>query len=437
MKLIDKVNTNRDSDISVDYTNISNDTTGSVWSTIDPIMPTDKDSPLYGLTVGVKDLFCVKGTKTTAGSEILENFIAPYDSTVTSTIQSKGAILCAKLAMDEFAMGSFSNTSKFGKVSIPNYPNHSAGGSSGGSAAALKANLFDFTIGSDTGGSVRQPASFCGVYGYKPSYGSFSRFGMIAYASSLDQAGFFTHYLEDIEYLLDSNISIKDSKDTTCNGINLHYVDREPLITYLPELLDNPHLSDSVKIEYSKVISQYPNAIPIKLPSLNIAAVTYYVIACAEASSNLARYQGVHFGKKIVDESFTGDYYAQVAQHRSKYFGEEVRKRLMLGAYILSSENYKTIYEKSKAIRAQIKTEILTKMGDMLILPTTPYTAPTFDEISNMNPDQIWLADFLTVPFSLAGLPVINKPCDVHGLGIGMQYVGKADYQLVKDMKKC
>ncbi len=212
---------------------IKHDQTGSCWDKESVAIYTEKqlaelkkltkdqkaNMPLYGLTIGLKDLFAVEGLRTTAGSKILEDFITPYDSHVWETLKSKGILLGGKLAMDEFAMGSFTNTSEFGKVSIPHFPERSAGGSSGGSGAAMAADLFDITVGSDTGGSVRLPASFCSVVGYKPSYGAFSRYGMISYASSLDQAGFFTKDLEDLSYLMQSKISTKDKRDTTSIGL--------------------------------------------------------------------------------------------------------------------------------------------------------------------------------------------------------------------------
>lgn len=350
---------------------IKNDQTGSCWDKEKVAIYSEKqlaelkkltkdqkaNMPLYGLTIGLKDLFAVEGLRTTAGSKILEDFITPYDSHVWETLKSKGILLGGKLAMDEFAMGSFTNTSEFGKVSIPHFPDRSAGGSSGGSGAAMAADLFDITVGSDTGGSVRLPASFCSVVGYKPSYGAFSRYGMISYASSLDQAGFFTKDLEDLSYLMESKISTKDKRDTTSVGLGeYNVIEKEQYsVAYFPEILEKEGVQEVVKKAYQKTIDELKSKgvvlKAISIPLMEKAAQIYYIIACSEASSNLARYQGVYFGKKLIDEKFTGSFWDQASQLRSKYLGLEVQKRIMLGSFMLSSENFGTLFEKSKMLR--------------------------------------------------------------------------------------
>lgn len=432
------------------------DTTGSCWH-IDELektilekkdilesLTTDQKlaMPLYGLSVGVKDLFCIKGLRTTAGSKMLENFISPYDSTVWTTLQNKGSLLTAKLAMDEFAMGSFSNTSYLGKVSVPGFPDRTAGGSSGGSGAALKADLVDFTVGSDTGGSVRLPASFCSVVGYKPSYGAFSRYGMIAYASSLDQAGFLTQKLEDVKYLLDSGISMQDSKDMTAKGLSLQISSTlKGRIGYFPNLLEDSGIIEEVKIAYRKCLEEVQKAgyilEAVEVPYMKEATQIYYILACSEASSNLAKYQGIYFGKKLIEEKFSGSFWEQAAQYRAKYFGIEVQKRIILGSYILSAENFSAMYQKAAQLRKILKEEFkkIFETVDSLVLPVSPMIAPLWSDIENMTTEQIYLSDFMTVPFSLAGLPALSVPWyhNSQGLGIGMQWVGKPmeDYQLI------
>jgi aspartyl-tRNA(Asn)/glutamyl-tRNA(Gln) amidotransferase subunit A len=402
--------------------------------------------PFYGLTVGLKDLFCIKGLTTTAGSKILENFISPYDSHVWQTLKNRGSLIGGKLAMDEFAMGSFSNTSSFGKVSIPGYEDRTAGGSSGGSGAAMLSDIFDYTVGSDTGGSVRLPASFCSVVGYKPSYGAFSRYGMISYASSLDQAGFFTKDLEDLKYLLESNISIKDKLDTTASSLgDYNIVSKSSYkVAYFPELLDKEGIQEEVKKAYALQIQELKSKgielIPIRVPLMEMAAQIYYIIACSEASSNLAKFQGVYFGKKLVDEKFEGSFWEQAAQYRGKYFGLEVQKRIMLGSFVLSSENFKTMYEKSWNLRKKLKQDLIDILSnvDVIVLPVSPMVAPKWTDIDKMTSAEIYMSDFMTVPFSLAGLPALSTPGykDSNGLGIGMQWVGSPmkDYQLLADV---
>ncbi len=412
-------------------------------------MPVDErvKQPLWGLSVGMKDLFTIQGLRTTAGSKMLENFIAPYDSTVWSALKSKGALMGAKLSMDEFAMGSFTNTSSFGSASVPGFPEHTAGGSSGGSGAALAAGLTDFTVGSDTGGSVRLPASYCSVFGYKPSYGAFSRHGMIAYASSLDQAGFLTSNFEDLKYLLDAEISTSCQYDYTCVGLKNEATRKSGVkVAYFPSIFESEAISDDVKKEYQAILNSGKGFmgnvefVPVDVPLMKEAASIYYIIACSEAASNLARFQGVYFGPELVEQGFDGSYWEQCAQYRSKFFGQEVQKRLMLGAYITSSENFGTIYTKAQALRQELTRQLnsILETVDMIVLPTATSKAPKWGDIDKMSSAEIYMSDFLTVPFSLAGLPVVSVPLkrDKNGLGVGIQFVGKkmGDYQLLEDL---
>lgn len=437
---------------------IMQDSSGSCWHKDEVITSLDKtlelistktsdekvSRPLSGILVGVKDLFCIKGMTTTAGSKILENFVSPYDSHVWKTLKDKGSILSAKCSMDEFAMGSFSNTSFYGKTSIPGMPDYTAGGSSGGSASSILAGLCHFSIGSDTGGSVRQPASFCSLVGYKPSYGAFSRFGMIAYASSLDQAGFMTKTIDDLKYVLSSQISEKDKQDMTCIGLG-NYLEKEEKIKtagYFPEILEDVGVQESVKVAYKKclddLIEKGVKLVPTSITFMDKAAEIYYIIACSEASSNLSRYQGVFFGKKLIDEQVKESYSDTISEYRSKFFGIEVQKRIMLGSFILSAENFTAMYQKACSMRDILSISIMKTLEnfDCLVLPTSPTIAPKWEEIDSMTSAQIYMSDFMTVPFSLAGVPAISVPLykeKSSGLGIGMQFVGRKfqDYELI------
>jgi aspartyl-tRNA(Asn)/glutamyl-tRNA(Gln) amidotransferase subunit A len=442
---------------------IAEDLTGSCWHIdeviayahkkalyLDSLSRSEKQAlPLYGLSMGLKDLFCVKGMTTTAGSRVLEHFKSPYSSTVYETLSQKGALLATKLAMDEFAMGSFSDTSSFGRVSLPGFPQRSAGGSSGGSAAALASGIVDFTMGSDTGGSVRQPASFSSVVGFKPTYGTFSRFGMIAYASSLDQAGVFTHTLEDLEYLLESQIAVADSKDMTCSGLAIqkkeHISGLKTTMGFFPQMLEDESIEKEVREAYAKTLDKLRHAgiclKEVDIPLMKDAASIYYILACSEAASNLARYQGVYFGEKLIDKHYEGTFWQQAASYRSEYLGLEVQKRIMLGSFVLSSENFTAMYQKATHLRKMLKEQFSTIFDkvDMLVLPVTPMIAPEWDTISKMTSAQIYMSDYMTVPFSLAGLPAISLPWEKssQGLGIGMQCVApwKEDLSMIKQLK--
>lgn len=444
----------------IDYVKkaIAEDESGSCWHKSEVIQSLDKAielsynttsdekvcNPLSGVLTGVKDLFCVKGMTTTAGSKILENFISPYDSSVWKGLKDKGAILSVKCSMDEFAMGSFSNTSFYGKTSMPGKPDYTAGGSSGGSASSILAGLCDFSIGSDTGGSVRQPASFCSLVGYKPSYGAFSRFGMISYASSLDQAGFMTKSLDDLKYILSAQISLADKQDMTCKGLGIYTQSNAGLkkVGYFPEILEHVGVQKKVKEAYSKCLDSLKakgiETIPVSIEFMDKVAEIYYIIACSEASSNLSRYQGIFFGKKLIDEEVKSSYAETISEYRSKYFGIEVQRRIMLGSFILSAENFTAMYQKACLMRDVLSnsiTKILDSI-DCLVLPTSPTVALKWDEIQTMTPAQIYMSDFMTVPFSLSGVPAISVPLykekDTE-LGIGMQFVGNKfdDYLLI------
>lgn len=420
---------------------------------LDSMSLTERENhPLFGLSFGAKDLFCIEGMKTTAGSKILEDFISPYTATVISQIESKGGLITGKTSMDEFAMGSFTNTSYLGKTVIPGYESYTPGGSSGGSAAALFSELFDITIGSDTGGSVRQPSAFCGLVGYKPSYGSFSRYGMISYASSLDQAGFMTKTVEDLEYFISSIDTFADLKDKTCMGFSKDFTVKKPddlTFGFFEEFLSSTDIAPTIRQQYAEKLENLKalgvSLKPIKVDLMQYAAQMYYIVACAEASSNLARYQGVYFGKSLTDfvskrEQNADDYWGLVAAYRSEFFGKEAQKRILLGSYVLSSEKFDAIYKKATKLRKDLSAQISEVLNtcDYLILPTFPTQTPQWSEIEKMTTAQIYLADYMTISFSLAGLPVVTIP-STESFDIkkttGFQIVGQKfkDYQLIKD----
>ncbi len=438
-------------DISVWHINQTKDITIKQFKELESLSKAEKEQlPLYGTTVGVKDLFSVKGMLNTAGSKILANYVAPYDSTVTNQIKSAGSLITGKTSMDEFAMGSFTNTSFYGKTSIPGYQEYTPGGSSGGSSASLFAELFDYTVGSDTGGSVRQPSAFCGLVGYKPSYGAFSRYGMISYASSLDQAGFMTKNTDDLFYLMSSLDTRKDLNDPTTTGLKKDFISHDITnvkIGYFAKLLESDSLSSEIKKAYKEKLDILKSSgitlESIDIPLLKHAAEIYYIIACAEASSNLARYQGVYFGQDlnafIKDKKFDS-YWDSVAQYRDFYFGSEVKKRIILGTYVISSENFNTVYKKAILLRKQLKQQInqLFSKVSYLILPTFPTLTPKWEEIEKMTTAQIYLADYMTIGFSLAGLPVVTIPTTKQfhiKETTGLQLVGQQyqDFQLIKD----
>jgi aspartyl-tRNA(Asn)/glutamyl-tRNA(Gln) amidotransferase subunit A len=394
----------------------------------------DFNKKLSGIPLAVKDLFCTKGIRTTAGSKILENFIPSYESTVTNNIINEGAIIIGKLNCDEFAMGSSNETSYFGNVQNPISQNLVPGGSSGGSAAALAAKLTPATIGTDTGGSIRQPASFTGTVGLKPTYGSCSRYGIVAFASSLDQAGPMTHNVKDCALLFDV-ISSYDNKDST----SVDYTRGN----YLKNLNENikgkkigipkeyriDNMPKEIEELWEKGISivkkNGAEIIEISLPNTNYALPAYYIVAPAEASSNLARYDGVKYGFRSKGDNLIDMY----EKTRSEGFGDEVKRRIMIGTYVLSSGYYDAYYLKAQKVRRLIKNDFdeAYKKVDAILTPSTPSSAFKIGEKSN-DPVSMYLNDIFTVPVNLAGLPAISIPSgrDKNNLPLGLQLIGKA-----------
>ena len=392
------------------------------------------DLKLPGVPIAVKDLFCTDGVKTTAGSKILNNFIPPYESTVTQNIWNEGAVLLGKLNCDEFAMGSSNETSFFGNVQSPIAKGLVPGGSSGGSASALAANLTPITIGTDTGGSIRQPASFTGTVGLKPTYGSCSRYGIVAFASSLDQAGPMSKDVKDCA-LLQEIISTYDEKDSTSVDFKRNEYSKELTNNIKGKKIGIPkeyrvdgmpkEIEDlwTKGIEYAKDCGAV--IVEISLPHTNYALPTYYIVAPAEASSNLARYDGVKYGFRSKGENLIDMY----EKTRSEGFGAEVQRRIMIGTYVLSSGYYDAYYLKAQKVRKLIKNDFdeAYKKVDAILTPSTPSAAFKIGEKTN-DPVSMYLNDIFTVPVNLAGLPAISIPAgvDAKGYPLGLQIIGKA-----------
>ncbi|MDC0333547.1 Asp-tRNA(Asn)/Glu-tRNA(Gln) amidotransferase subunit GatA [Candidatus Pelagibacter sp.] len=392
------------------------------------------DLKLPGIPMAVKDLFCTKDIRTTAGSKILENFIPTYESTVTQNIWNEGAILLGKLNCDEFAMGSSNETSFYGNVQNPIDKGLVPGGSSGGSAAAVSGQLTPITIGTDTGGSIRQPASFTGTVGLKPTYGSCSRYGIVAFASSLDQAGPMSHNVEDCA-LLQEVISTYDNKDSTSIDFKRDQysknltrdikgkkigIPKEYRVEGMPKEIEELWKKG---IEYAKDCGA--EIIDISLPNTGYALPTYYIVAPAEASSNLARYDGVKYGFRAKGENLIDMY----EKTRSEGFGPEVQRRIMIGTYVLSSGYYDAYYLKAQKVRKLIKNDFdeAYKKVDAILTPSTPSSAFKIGEKKN-DPVSMYLNDIFTVPVNLAGLPAISIPAghDASGYPLGLQLIGKA-----------
>ena len=389
------------------------------------------NSPLLGVPLAHKDIFCTNGVTTTCGSRMLHNFVAPYDATVVEKFNDAGAIMLGKTNMDEFAMGSSNETSFFGPVKNPWDTKRVPGGSSGGSAVAVAANLCAMATGTDTGGSIRQPAAFCGITGFKPSYGRVSRWGMIAFASSLDQAGSLCKTAEDAA-LMTNVMAGLDKKDSTS-------IDKpvEDYTASLSNSLDGlkigvpkqhfaEGLTAGVEQTIREALKEYENLgatiTEIDLPNNHLSVSAYYVIAPAEASANLSRYDGVRYGYRCEDPADLEDMYKRT---RSEGFGEEVKRRIMVGTYALSAGFYDAYYRKAQKIRRLIKNDFIDAFDkvDVIIGPTSPHTA--FEIGAKTDPVTMYLEDIYTIAVNLAGLPGISIPAGMaDGLPVGMHIVG-------------
>lgn len=388
---------------------------------------------LAGIPIGIKDNICTKGVKTTCSSKMLEDFVAPYDGTVMEKINSENLINLGKLNMDEFAMGGSTEHSYFHVTKNPWNLNKVPGGSSGGSAAAVAAGMVPWALGTDTGGSIRQPASFCGVVGLKPTYGLVSRYGVVAFASSLDQVGPITKDVTDSAMLLNI-ITGKDKMDSTSvERPNIDYTkalknDVKGLKIAVPKELFAEGINEEVKESLEKAIETYKElGAEVSEVSLNIAEyalASYYIIACAEASSNLGRFDGVRYGHRAKEFNNLKELYRN---SRTEGFGPEVKRRIILGTYVLSSGYYDAYYKKAQQVRTLVMNEFKSIFDnyDIILTPTSPTVA--FDIGSKINdPLAMYLSDICTVSVNIAGLPGISIPCgvDKQGMPIGMQLIG-------------
>jgi len=390
--------------------------------------------PLAGIPIAIKDNICTKGIETTCASKMLKSFVAPYESTASSKLWSSGGICLGKTNLDEFAMGSSTETSVFGVTSNPWDINRVPGGSSGGSAASVAAGFCSAAIGSDTGGSIRQPASFCGVVGLKPTYGRVSRWGLVAFASSLDQIGPITNTVSDAAEILYS-ISGKDPLDSTCLNkpvpnylSDLNKSIKNFKIGIIKECFEHPGLDKEVKESVLSGVERFKNLgaeiIDVEFPRFNDGIATYYVIAPSEASANLARYDGVKYGFRSNEGSNLQD---MTSKSRAEGFGDEVQRRILIGTYALSAGYSDAYYKKAQKIRTLIRNDFdnAFKKVDILLTPTCPTTAFLKGDFAN-DPLSMYLSDLLTVPVNLAGLPAVSIPCgfDSKGLPIGLQLIG-------------
>lgn len=399
----------------------------------DQLASGEKIGLLAGIPIGIKDNLCTKGIRTTCGSHILENFVPPYESTVTQKLAEAGAVMVGKTNLDEFAMGSSTENSAYQVTANPWDITRVPGGSSGGSAAAVAADECVVALGSDTGGSIRQPASFCGIVGLKPTYGLVSRFGLVAYASSLDQIGPFSRTVEDAAILLGA-IAGYDSKDSTSLKVPIpDYTQslipdlkgkRIGIITEtFGEGLDNV-VADAVCLAIEQFKALGAEVQEISCPRFRYGLPTYYVIAPSEASANLARYDGVKYGFRAEEADSLLSMYTQT---RAKGFGAEVKRRIMIGTYALSAGYYDAYYLKAQKVRTLIKQdfEAAFQSVDVLVSPTAPTTAFKAGE-KTADPLSMYLSDLMTIPVNLAGLPGLSLPCgfDAQGLPIGLQIIG-------------
>ncbi len=428
---LEKINKNKDLNC---YIEICNDISLESAKDADKLIASGKKSKLLGIPVAVKDIILTKGIKTTCASKMLANFIPPYDATVTAKLKEDGAVIIGKTNMDEFAMGSSNENSFFGSVKNPWNKERVPGGSSGGSAVAVSAQLAPLALGTDTGGSIRQPAAFCGVVGLRPTYGRVSRYGVVAYASSLDQVGIFAKNVKDCAAAT-KVISGHDKYDATSADIEVPDFEAEagkdiknlrlgvPKEYFVKGL--NPEIEKAVKDAINVYTKLGAEIVEISLPNTEYAVPCYYVLAPAEASSNLARYDGIRYGHRAKD---TLNLYELYCKSRTEGFGDEVKRRIMIGAYVLSSGFYDAYYLRAQKVRSLIYNDFQNAFKDkcdLVISPTTPTSAFKIGEKS-ADPLEMYLNDIFTIPVNLAGLPGISIPCgfDSNNLPIGLQLIG-------------
>ena len=415
------------------YVNVTADTALKAAKAVDDKIAKGEELPLLaGVPMTLKDNISTSGIETTCCSKILEGYKPIYDATVWKLLQQQNAVLLGKTNMDEFAMGSSCETSVFGGAKSPHSLNHVAGGSSGGVASAVGGNIAVYGLGSDTGGSIRQPASFCGIVGLKPTYGSVSRYGLIAYASSLDQIGPITTTVEDTAIVYDA-VAKLDPMDSTSQGnkgagtcATLKNDIKGMKIGIAREYLEG--IRDDVKEAVLNACNLYRSMgaeiVEFDLPALKYALPVYYILACAEASSNLGRYDGIRYGYKTPTYNNVND---MVCKTRSEGFGSEVKRRIMLGTYVLSAGYYDAYYKKAQNLRGTIVKDFKNAFEkvDVILAPTVPMTAFEVGKAVS-DPIETYLTDICTVPINIAGLPAVSVPCgfNAKGMPIGMQLIG-------------
>ena len=400
----------------------------------DELLAAGQGGALTGIPLAHKDIFCTQGIKTSCGSRMLDNFIAPYNATVVERLQAAGTVMLGKLNMDEFAMGSTSESSYYGATKNPWDTQAVPGGSSGGSAAAIAAGLTPLATGTDTGGSIRQPAAYCGITGLKPTYGRVSRFGMIAYASSLDQGGPMARSAEDCALLLNAMAGFDQRDSTSSEQPTEDYVaqlnaDLSGLKIGLPREYFGAGLDAGVAQAIEAAMAEFrklgAEVREVSLPNSALAIPAYYVIAPAEASSNLSRFDGVRFGHRCAAPKDLTDLYER---SRAEGFGDEVKRRIMIGTYALSSGYYDAYYLKAQRVRRLIADDFQRALSevDVMMGPVAPSVAPNLGE-SLKDPVAMYLSDIYTVPVNLAGLPALSIPAGfAHGRPVGLQVIGKA-----------
>lgn len=414
------------------FITVTEETALDAAAAADQRLATGEAPLLTGIPLAHKDIFCTLGVKTSCGSKMLDNFIAPYNATVVSHLATAGAVSLGKLNMDEFAMGSSNETSFYGPARNPWDTNAVPGGSSGGSAVAVSAGLVAAATGTDTGGSIRQPAAFCGITGLKPTYGRVSRYGMIAYASSLDQGGPMTRSAEDAAILLQAMAGF-DPKDSTSADVAVpDYLATlaQPLAGLkigLPKEFFTDGLDNGIASVLQTALAEYQKLgaelVDVSMPSLKAAIPTYYVIACAESSANLSRYDGVRFGHRCENPVDLTDLYTR---SRGEGFGKEVKRRILMGTYALSAGYYDAYYLKAQKVRRLISQDFAQALtqADVLMGPVTPTTAFGIGAKTD-DPIAMYLADIYTIAINLAGLPAMSIPAGFSaGLPVGLQLIG-------------
>ncbi len=394
----------------------------------------DLSRPLGGIPIAVKDNICIQGAPTRCASRMLGNFRSPYDATAITRLRAAGAIPFGRANMDEFAMGSFGKNSAYGPTDNPAAPGHAPGGSSSGSAAAVAGGMAIAALGSDTGGSIRQPASHCGIVGMKPTYGRISRYGLVAFASSLDQIGPLTQNVEDAAVLLnalcghDEKDSTSSTEPTTDFTAGLGQSIKGTRIGLPKEYLsdgNDPAVTAALQTAIAKLTEQGAEIVEISLPHAEAVVAAYYIIACAEASSNLSRFDGIRYGHRAEGTNGLDNLYSR---SRAEGFGPEVKRRIILGTYVLSSGFYDAYYAKAQKVRALVAQDFAAafEQVEFILGPVAPTPAPALQG-ADMTPLQIYLADIYTIPANLAGLPGISVPCPqpAGARPVGVQLLGR------------